>query len=482
MAITVGNSVVDRANGAGTSDLVIDLNTQCDGDGTINTVACWLLQGGTVYVAMFQDMGNSVMHCRSVANLGYHAAGYHEALACSIEAKAGDYIGISVAGGRVEMDTTAGTSWSYRAGTTPVADQFYPVTFQAGHICSIRADGDSYVPPTEEEAILDELNTIQDDYLPATNQWLREYWNNWEPGALILAGIVRDALAGGGGGGTGVTLAQLQSELASLTADLEQYLDTKVADLSADIGVSSAPATGLMAALTQAEENIRTDSEHSIAVVESAISQLDAPDLSAITSAISDLDGDLSSARAAIIGDIDSKASAVTSDVNNYTDGRADDIDAAIAAIPTVDLGGVLTAISDGVSDIEGAVTSTEGVILNALAALDFAAGWPGLANVTTDPPVALSDGLVIDTACDGILVNITTPPTKTGLYAIGDTYYDYKEGLVAFETDNGYMEMWQYLGFRQAVYTPKSMKTASKVHFQVLAGAAGNVITWRRA
>jgi len=104
---------------------------------------------------------------------------------------------------------------------------------------------------------------------------------------------------------------------------------------------------------------------------------------------------------------------------------------------------------------------------------------WPGSAGVTLGTPVALVDQLHLVGTMDGILVNVTTPPSKVGKRAIGGAFYDYNTGEVAFETDSGDIEPWQYLGFRDAIFTPKTMTSAAGVRLRVLAGAEGTVTPW---
>lgn len=112
----------------------------------------------------------------------------------------------------------------------------------------------------------------------------------------------------------------------------------------------------------------------------------------------------------------------------------------------------------------------------------DFPPVWPGLAGVTLGDSVALVDQLNLQGTFDGVIVTVTTPPTKTGRRQIGGATYDYGVGEMAFENDRGDLEPWQYLGFRNAVFTPKTMKQASGARFRVLAGAEGTVIPWTRS
>lgn len=104
---------------------------------------------------------------------------------------------------------------------------------------------------------------------------------------------------------------------------------------------------------------------------------------------------------------------------------------------------------------------------------------WPGASGVTLGTTVALTSQLYLVDEMDGVIVAITTPPNRTGLYSVGGAPLDYGQGRIAFETDSGDLEPWQYLGFRTAIYTPKSMAHASGVRFQCLAGAAGTVTPW---
>jgi hypothetical protein len=79
-----------------------------------------------------------------------------------------------------------------------------------------------------------------------------------------------------------------------------------------------------------------------------------------------------------------------------------------------------------------------------------------------------------------GAVPTVTTPPTS-GLL-VGGHLYDYSVGEIAFQNDSGFIEPWQYLGFRTAIFTPKSMESADAALFRVLAGAEGTVRTFTRS
>lgn len=107
---------------------------------------------------------------------------------------------------------------------------------------------------------------------------------------------------------------------------------------------------------------------------------------------------------------------------------------------------------------------------------------WPGLANVSMGAPVALVDQLVLNGPMDGVIVAVTTPPVGLGQYRVGGRRLDYGQMRLAFETDNGELEGWQYFGFEEAVYTPHAMAQAAKCRFQLLGGLGGTVTPWTRS
>lgn len=104
---------------------------------------------------------------------------------------------------------------------------------------------------------------------------------------------------------------------------------------------------------------------------------------------------------------------------------------------------------------------------------------WPGVADATLGGTVSLVDQLELAGPMHGVITNITTPPSKTGLRMIGGQPYDYNVGEIAFVSDRGDIEPWQYMGFRTALFTPKTMATASAALFRVLAGAVGTARTF---
>jgi hypothetical protein len=104
---------------------------------------------------------------------------------------------------------------------------------------------------------------------------------------------------------------------------------------------------------------------------------------------------------------------------------------------------------------------------------------WPGLANVTLGAPIALSADLELAGPMDGVLISITTPPTGLGKFVIGDRTWWYRLGQIAFVSDNGEVEPWQYLAWDQSVYCPRQMAHAASALIRCLAGAEGTATPW---
>lgn len=189
----------------------------------------------------------------------------------------------------------------------------------------------------------------------------------------------------------------------------------------------------------------------------------------------------------------------------------------AIAAIPGTDLGPVLTAIAalrggtatvqtvrDKLDDLQTSLNSiaaslsalrtgsnlTLQDVLDAIAGISIPPGtttegapvWPGLGAVTIGAPVALTDQLVLDGPMHGVLVDVSVPPTTLGKYAVGGNLTDWGQHRLSFQTDRGDLEPWQYLNFRQGIYTPKSMAQAEHAVFQLAGGEGGTVRTFLRS
>lgn len=104
---------------------------------------------------------------------------------------------------------------------------------------------------------------------------------------------------------------------------------------------------------------------------------------------------------------------------------------------------------------------------------------WPGLAGVTLGTPVALSSNLTVAGPMQGVLINVTEVPDKGGRFTVGDNSWYFNVGQISFVTDNGEAEPWQYLSWKDAIYTPKTMHAAASCLIRWLSDAAGTATPW---
>jgi hypothetical protein len=101
---------------------------------------------------------------------------------------------------------------------------------------------------------------------------------------------------------------------------------------------------------------------------------------------------------------------------------------------------------------------------------------WPGLAAVTLSAPVAIDVGVTVTEPMDGVLIHITSAPSKQGFFTFDDVRSYRNVGALAFFTDNGDEEFPQLLGFQDAVYAPKTMVTAAGVKVRTSADVTGTI------
>jgi hypothetical protein len=102
---------------------------------------------------------------------------------------------------------------------------------------------------------------------------------------------------------------------------------------------------------------------------------------------------------------------------------------------------------------------------------------WPGLDAVVLGTPVALADGLTVVGPLHGVLVDCTTPPPGASEWILGSQSAYYRWGEVAFVTDNGEAEAFQWLAFGLGVYLPLSMALAQSAVFRVTRLPAAMVV-----
>jgi hypothetical protein len=89
---------------------------------------------------------------------------------------------------------------------------------------------------------------------------------------------------------------------------------------------------------------------------------------------------------------------------------------------------------------------------------------WPGVAGVTLGTTVPCAASTVLELAMDGLLILITSYPATRARWGAPPYLSVYHTGRLAFITDNGDVEEFQYMGWTNAIYTPRSMQRAAGV------------------
>jgi hypothetical protein len=140
--------------------------------------------------------------------------------------------------------------------------------------------------------------------------------------------------------------------------------------------------------------------------------------------------------------------------------------------------------ISTNVNDrVEWISCSPELLAVLALRAAELATPkapiWPGVDGVTLGDAVALADRVVIDTPLDGVVVNVTAPPTGLGKFEVGSQSFWYRLGQLYFVTDRGDVEAAQPLGCGNAIYVPRTMNHAYGALLRVKGSPVGTVTPW---
>lgn len=104
---------------------------------------------------------------------------------------------------------------------------------------------------------------------------------------------------------------------------------------------------------------------------------------------------------------------------------------------------------------------------------------WPGEANVVFGTPVALSSLFSITEPMDGVVIEITSPPSGRGSYDYDGVLSYQNIGSLSFFTDDLEQEFQMALGFTTAVYCPRSMARAAGVRIRTIPGLTGTAIPW---
>lgn len=104
---------------------------------------------------------------------------------------------------------------------------------------------------------------------------------------------------------------------------------------------------------------------------------------------------------------------------------------------------------------------------------------WPGLDKVTLGQPIALSNGLVINSPLDGLIFAITRDSAGGGRWQFGEVSSWNNVGAVMFETDNGDFERAITIGVDTQVVVPLTMVRAAGAVVRFTNPFSGTVTPW---
>ncbi len=105
---------------------------------------------------------------------------------------------------------------------------------------------------------------------------------------------------------------------------------------------------------------------------------------------------------------------------------------------------------------------------------------WPGEGRVIYLPSVPLEEAHFVSGFMHGVRVHIESTDPGTGFYDYDMARCWRNIGALAFVTDAGDTEMWQPLGFTDAIYVPKLMTEAAAFRTHLGRGPKGIVTPWR--
>lgn len=503
-AIDVGSAATDRASFGSTGITYIDLTNPVEANGVISTVEVFVYSPGPFKVGTFAYTSPGVYFCRAVVDLGSLSVGYHSFTGLNLTAAAGDYIGSYSVSGRMEAGSVSGAGVRQGNGDNCVAGTYFNTTLSSPSEMSVYGSGDTYVPPENEAEIASILDVVLESYAPAVGHW---YSNNWfyrENPDFIIATLLYALLTGGIGGGGGVTLAQLRTEMDTRIGVSVTSPAFSADQIMYDIGVSQAPATGLLAAIMNHDNSVyERDLVHDADIKQAIDDKVVATptDVSnsewTITNAIGQLN-DVS------LTDITTVVNAARDHVEGVPAHNLKDISDEIAAIPAGDNTAVLNAISnlDGdvvdlhgdVANLDGDVAAAKAVIDNTHSDLEAAKAaidaltvggesnlYPGSSGVTPSTPVEFAGPLEITRAMDGVYVEITSEPAGTGKDECSDHLNWRHAGWIAFLADGAYGDELQWLGLDAAVYVPKRLLHATGCLIFPRANSSGTITPFTR-
>lgn len=113
------------------------------------------------------------------------------------------------------------------------------------------------------------------------------------------------------------------------------------------------------------------------------------------------------------------------------------------------------------------------------LSTVEIAPVWPGIAKVTIGTPVAITSAMTITEPMHGVIVDISAVGVnKPQVPYDGELAYKFI-GALAFVDDNGQVEMFQSLGFTNAIYCCRDMSEAASVVVRADPSLTGTITPW---
>lgn len=106
---------------------------------------------------------------------------------------------------------------------------------------------------------------------------------------------------------------------------------------------------------------------------------------------------------------------------------------------------------------------------------------WPGVANVTFNPPWTISHADNIPGPMDGVLIDVQAVPNGQSRQAAAGSYRYKGVGWLAFMTDTNHWEPLQQIGCEHGVYVAQSLARASRVAVYCKPGTTLLIRPWTK-
>jgi hypothetical protein len=104
---------------------------------------------------------------------------------------------------------------------------------------------------------------------------------------------------------------------------------------------------------------------------------------------------------------------------------------------------------------------------------------WPGIDKVTLGTTVPAVASTVLELPMDGIIWLTTSYPPARARWGAAPYYSVYHTGRLAFITDNGDLEPFQYMGWQNSIFVSQTMRRAAGVVVFLEAGIEGAITPW---